>query len=93
MSNATEDMIYFPERRITLLVTLLSTLFAELLLVGGIAGLFVVVSQRWRLGLIVLFTALFAATVSLLTNARRVEVFAATAAYVATTSRRNSDEY
>lgn len=44
MSNATEDMIFFPERRIKLLVTLLSTLFAALLLVGGIAGLFVVKS-------------------------------------------------
>ena len=39
-------------------------------------------SPDWRLGLIATFTTLFAASVGLLTNARRAELFAATAAYV-----------
>lgn len=41
--------------------------------------------QSWkvRLGMVALFTSIFAFTIGLLTNARRAEVFGATAAYTA----------
>lgn len=44
--------------------------------------LYKVTSPDWRLGLIATFTTLFAGSVGLLTNARRAELFGATAAYV-----------
>jgi len=59
---------------------ILSTLVAAMLLVGAIVTLYVVKSEKLRLGLIGVYTALFATTLALLTNARRAEVFAATAA-------------
>ena len=42
-------------------------------------------NQSWkvRLGLVALFTSLFALTIGLLTNARRAEMFGSTAAYAA----------
>jgi hypothetical protein len=42
-------------------------------------------SSRWkiRLGMVALFTAFFAGVVGLLTNARRAETFASSAAYAA----------
>jgi len=50
--------------------------------VGAIAGLYVEQRPKARLGMIAAFTATFALSVILLTNARRAEVFAATAALV-----------
>lgn len=40
-------------------------------------------SWKIRLGMLALFTALFAGVVGLLTNARRAEIFASSAAYAA----------
>jgi hypothetical protein len=40
-------------------------------------------SWKIRLGMVALFTAFFAVLVGLLTNARRAEIFASTAAYAA----------
>lgn len=40
-------------------------------------------SWKLRLGMVALFTALFAFTVGLLTNARRAEIFGSSAAYAA----------
>lgn len=54
-----------------------------MLLVGAILALNYVQSQDWRVALTRIFTTLFAGSVGLLTTARRVEVFAATAAYAA----------
>jgi hypothetical protein len=58
----------------------LSTITAALLLVGAIAILYNVRSDNLKLGLIGLFTTIFAASVGLLTNSKRAEVFGATAA-------------
>jgi hypothetical protein len=40
-------------------------------------------SWKLRLGLVALFTSLFGVIIGLLTNARRAELFASTAAYTA----------
>ncbi|KAF2687995.1 hypothetical protein K458DRAFT_415066 [Lentithecium fluviatile CBS 122367] len=68
---------------VTHLVTFLSALCAVFFLVGGMVGLYFVESIRARLGLVGMFTVLFAAMIATLTSSRRQEVFVATAAYAA----------
>jgi hypothetical protein len=55
---------------------------AALLPVLSIVVLYVVNSDGLKLGIIVLFSAVFALVLALMTNARRIEIFAATAASV-----------
>jgi hypothetical protein len=61
----------------------ISMVLAAILLIGAIVSLHAVTSDKAKLGLVATFTVLFAASIALLTNARRAEVFAATAAYAA----------
>ncbi|KAJ2994267.1 hypothetical protein NUW58_g1596 [Xylaria curta] len=74
---------YVSGRSIATFVSYFSTLLAIALLVGAILVLYNVESPNQKLGFIALFTVLFAASVGLLTNARRAEVYGATAAYAA----------
>ncbi|KAK7216715.1 hypothetical protein V2G26_004718 [Clonostachys chloroleuca] len=74
---------YASESRIETFVLLLSTVLAALLLIGAIILLYKVPSPDLKLGLVGLFTVLFAGSVGLLTNARVAEIFGATAAYAA----------
>jgi hypothetical protein len=64
-------------------VTSLGLLLAAVLLVGAIVHLYFVVNPAEKLGFVAMYTLLFLSSVALCTNARRVEVFAATAAYAA----------
>lgn len=73
----------YKNTHITRTVALLDLLLAAVLLIGAIANLYFVTKQAAKLGLIAMYTILFAASVTLCTNARRAEVFAATAAYAA----------
>ena len=77
-------MYYFPVRRIQRAGAFISILLSAILLIGDIVCLHAVSSRSWglRMGMIVLFTTLFAVVVGLLTSARRAEIFASTAAYV-----------
>ncbi|KAM5344699.1 hypothetical protein ACJ41O_010561 [Fusarium nematophilum] len=70
-------------RKISGFISYLSTVLAALLLIGAILVLYKTKSDDLKLGLIALFTMIFATSVGLLTNARRAEVFGATAAYAA----------
>jgi hypothetical protein len=72
---------YYPTKRIGWIVAILSVLISAALLIGAIVSLFLVKPMTQRLGIVGAFTLVFAAAVGLLTNARRVEVSAATAAY------------
>ncbi|KAH7276031.1 hypothetical protein B0J15DRAFT_476441 [Fusarium solani] len=74
---------YASGKRISAFISYLSTLLAALLLIGAIVVLYNIKTDDLKLGLIALFTIIFAASVGLLTNARRAEVFGATAAYAA----------
>lgn len=65
------------------LVAGISIIMAALLLEGAILALYLVTSPHVRLGLIALFMVLFAGGIGLLSNAKRSEMFAATAAYAA----------
>jgi multisubunit Na+/H+ antiporter MnhG subunit len=58
----------------------LSTVLAGLLLFGAILALYDTDSESLKLVLVGIFTFLFAATTGLMTNAKRSEVFASTAA-------------
>lgn len=74
---------YFRERHVVQTVTVISTIIAAILLVGAIAALYFITNPGARLGIIAVFMTLFAVSVAPLTNAKRAEVFAATAAYAA----------
>ncbi|KAB5572028.1 hypothetical protein GE09DRAFT_653750 [Coniochaeta sp. 2T2.1] len=70
-------------KKIQTFIAYLSAVSAALLLIGAILVLYKTRSDDVKLGLIALFTILFAASVGLLTNAKKAEVFGATAAYAA----------
>ncbi len=76
------EIFYFPHRRIKRAGAVISICFSAILLVGAIACLLLLSDRsiNVRVGMIVLFTSLFAFVVGLLTNARRAEIFGATAA-------------
>jgi hypothetical protein len=73
-------VVYVSDTRIGHFVAWLSVFIAAVLLIGAVVGLYVVQSPNARLAMIAAFTVAFAAGVGLLTNARRAELFAATAA-------------
>ncbi|KAI9695829.1 MAG: hypothetical protein M1820_008384 [Bogoriella megaspora] len=71
---------YVSGQAITTFIAWLSTFLAAVLLIGAIVVLYFVQEPNWRLGLIAVFTSLFAISVGIFTNARRTELFGATAA-------------
>jgi len=77
---SSSSIAYSSDRSMQTFITYFSTLLAALLLIGAIIILYNVTIPKWRIALIGIFTTLFAASVGLLTTARRAEVFAATAA-------------
>lgn len=70
----------FNEKSISTTVAVINVLVAALLLIGSITGLYFVRSDAAKLGMLAAFTAAFALSLGLMTNARRAEIFAATAA-------------
>ncbi|KAJ3573951.1 hypothetical protein NPX13_g4517 [Xylaria arbuscula] len=73
----------FEERKITQLLGFITILVAIVFLIGPILALYLAQSAPARLALVVVFTAGFAASVWLITNARRAEIFFGTATYAA----------
>lgn len=71
------------ERAISHFVAILSTVLAAVLLFGAVISLYIVKNERALLGMLSAWTVLFAVCVGLLTNARRDQIFGATAAYAA----------
>ncbi|KAM5367861.1 hypothetical protein ACJZ2D_009772 [Fusarium nematophilum] len=74
---------YFNEKHITLAVSVANVVLVAVLLIGAVISLRRAQDEDFRIGLIAVFTVLFAATVGLLTNAKRGEIFASSAAYAA----------
>ena len=70
----------FEEKSISRIVAVLSVVAAAVLLLGSITALYFAQSPVVKLVLVYIFTAAFAICVALMTNARRAELFAATAA-------------
>ncbi|KAL5083489.1 hypothetical protein Trisim1_001419 [Trichoderma cf. simile WF8] len=73
----------YHEKSISAATAIITILIAALLLVGPITGLYFVANNAAKLGMLAAFTALFALSVGLITNAKRAEIFASTAAYAA----------
>jgi energy-converting hydrogenase Eha subunit C len=80
--NQSGETDYISHKTVALVVSSFSVIFAVLFLIGAILGLYFETDPGWRLLMLSLFTVGFACVLGLLTNARRQDVFAATAAYV-----------
>ncbi|OJD28661.1 uncharacterized protein BKCO1_1230003 [Diplodia corticola] len=74
---------YVRHQSVERVVSAISSILAAIFLIGAVLGLYFVESQHARLGMLCGFTLAFAGSLALLTNARRQEVFATTAAYAA----------
>jgi Family of unknown function (DUF6594) len=75
-------MYYFPAKRVVWIVATLSIVLSALLLLGALLAFYFIPTTRMgkRLAVIGVFTVVFAASIGVLTNAKRGEIFAATAA-------------
>ncbi|KAI1115612.1 hypothetical protein F5Y14DRAFT_117319 [Nemania sp. NC0429] len=73
----------FEEQQITRWVNLATILVATVFLVGPILALYFAPNPPARLALLAIFTVGFAGSVSLITSARRAEIFLGTATYAA----------
>ncbi|KAH9908518.1 hypothetical protein F4778DRAFT_350218 [Xylariomycetidae sp. FL2044] len=73
----------FNERSISITVTIINIILAACFLIGPIVGLNFSRSPTAKLVMISLFTAFFALSLGLITNAKRAEIFGASAAYAA----------
>jgi hypothetical protein len=74
---------YVSERSVAKFVAVLSSILSAVLLFGSITSLYFVKNPYALLGMLGGWTVLFAACVGWLTNAKRDQIFAATAAYAA----------
>ncbi|KAF1924769.1 uncharacterized protein M421DRAFT_103513 [Didymella exigua CBS 183.55] len=83
VSNSLDQTALYRNSHIARTVATLDLILAAVLLIGAIVTLYIVSSPGAKLGLVSMFTLLFAASIALCTNAKRAEVFAATAAYAA----------
>lgn len=82
-TRVTDDTEHIEENHVAWVAAGINTVIAAILLLGAIVVLRLSKEENTQLGLIAMFTVLFAASVGILTNARRAEIFAATAAYAA----------
>lgn len=81
MSANTGDQIrYASSRKIARAISLLSTALAITLLIVPIIILYFVNRSRTKLALVSVFAVMFGMCVGLLSNAKRAEIFASTAA-------------
>ncbi|KAJ6259656.1 hypothetical protein Dda_5294 [Drechslerella dactyloides] len=74
------NVLYYSETAIDLFVTVICTLLAIVVLVGSMTTLFFVESKGLRLGLVWVFTFLFAISIFLMAKLSKGEIFLATAA-------------
>ncbi|KAH6666047.1 hypothetical protein B0J14DRAFT_205829 [Halenospora varia] len=82
-SHINNSIAHFSMRKINRAAAILNMLIAAVLLLGAIILLYFITDSHIRIGIICIFTVAFALSIYLLTNARRTEVFASTAAYAA----------
>lgn len=82
LTDSNEKLFYYPQPRVQTAGAVISIIFSAILLLGAIVCLLLVADQsvNVKVGMIVIFTSLFALVIGLLTNARRAEIFVATAA-------------
>lgn len=71
---------WYSDKRIHTVLDALGTVVSCLFPVASIVALYLISSMAARLGFIAAFTAVFSLCLAVITNARRVEIFAATTA-------------
>lgn len=75
--------VLISHQRVSTFSTVLSLILASILLFGAVISLSIIKKKQILLGMLCFWTILFAICVGLLTNAKRDQVFGATAAYAA----------
>ncbi|KAI1859736.1 hypothetical protein JX265_010185 [Neoarthrinium moseri] len=73
----------YSEHKLAVALRVIATVVASLLPLCSVIALYMVQSNDLRLGLVVLFSACFSLALATMTNARTIEIFAATAAFAA----------
>lgn len=76
------EITQYSDTRLLSIVSVISIVLACLIPISSIIVLYFVSSMLARLAILVAFTACFALCLSLVTQARKVEIFTATSAYV-----------
>ena len=76
------SLYYYSDEHINGAINIIGTVASSLTPMISIIVLYVIQSTRIRLGLVCGFTLLFSLVLALATKARRIEIFAATAAWV-----------
>jgi hypothetical protein len=71
------EICQYSESHLSTVVNILGTVMASILPITSIIALYFVTNMLVRLGLTVVFTAIFSCSLALLSRARRVEIFAA----------------
>jgi hypothetical protein len=74
---------YLSEPRLSIFVGLVNVVVAASMLFGAIFNLFYVQNEKKRLGILAGYTMAFALCIGFLSNAKRSEIFSASAAYAA----------
>ncbi|CZR68131.1 uncharacterized protein PAC_18030 [Phialocephala subalpina] len=80
-SDTENEFYFYDEKTVLRLADIIGTIISALLPVVSVVVLYCVKNMRVRLGLVAVFTVLFSLVLSLIAPAKRVEVFAATAAF------------
>ena len=78
-----EQVKYYSSRHVSRLVTVITVLAASLVIEGAVVSLYVLEDQSVKLGLLSVFTSLFAASLAVMTEGRRTDIILATAACAA----------
>ncbi|KAH7348762.1 hypothetical protein BKA65DRAFT_267058 [Rhexocercosporidium sp. MPI-PUGE-AT-0058] len=81
VGNNSSGLHHYNPRHVETVTTILGTVFSSLAPLVSIIVLSFVLNPRTRLGLVCAFTVLFSFSLAIATKARRVEIFAATAAF------------
>ncbi|KFY88323.1 hypothetical protein V500_06418 [Pseudogymnoascus sp. VKM F-4518 (FW-2643)] len=81
--QASEGIYHYNESVLNATLSTLTTVVASVLPICSVLVQYFVQSNSLRLGLIVIFSALFSLALALMTSARKVEIFAATSAFAA----------
>jgi hypothetical protein len=77
------SLYYYSDEQVNGVIDIIGTVASSLTPMISIIVLYVIQSMRIRLGLVCVFTLIFSLVLALATKARRIEIFAATAAWVA----------
>ena len=78
--------VYYSEVGTGRVVSVITILLSSILPASAIAVLYSISSMQWRLGTMGIFSGVFSACLALVTNGKPVEIFAATSAYVGSSS-------